>query len=257
MSKSIFLTFAIAMTVFTAEAQFKFIEKGRVVFERKINTYALLPEFINKSDITATSTFAAYAQGYRNEIPQFWTDNFQLIFDKNKTFYEPVGRISNFMNGVAGIPISHANKVYIDSSTFIAEKLAYDETMVVKGPLTKIKWKLTGETREICGYECRRANALIGDSLYVVAFYTDAIKSNGGPELFSGLPGIILGVVLPHQHISYFATKVDVSGECAFPSLKQSFKGNIISQEEFGATVTNYLKSSNQLNKWTRIFMGL
>lgn len=256
MSKSIFLTFAIAMTVFTAEAQFKFVEKGRVVFERKINTYAILPEFANKPDIGKLA-FASNVQGDRSEQQQFWTDNFQLTFDKNKTFYEPVGRVSSFMNGVVGIPVSHANKVYIDSSTFIAEKLAYNETMIVKGSLTKIKWKLTSETREICGYECRRANALINDSLYVVAFYTDAIKSNGGPELFSGLPGIILGVVLPHQHISYFATKVDVSGAYYFPPLKDGIIKSAITQKEFDMAVTGYLKESNKLNSWTRIFIGL
>ena len=27
--------------------------------------------------------------------------------------------------------------------------------------------------------------------------------------LFSGLPGMILGIALPHQHISWFATRVE------------------------------------------------
>jgi GLPGLI family protein len=46
------------------------------------------------------------------------------------------------------------------------------------------------------------------DSIYVVAFYTDQIPVSGGPESFTGLPGMILGVALPYEHITWFATKV-------------------------------------------------
>jgi GLPGLI family protein len=258
MSKNIALTFIIVLMACAASAQYKFVERGRITFERKINTYAILPKFVNKSDVVSPSVFASYVQGYKDQHPQFWIDNFQLTFDKDKTLYEPVGRISDFMHGV-GVPVSHANKVYTDllNSNFIAEKFAYNELKIVKDSIAKIRWKLTAETREIAGYECRRANALIRDSIYVVAFYTDAIKCNGGPESFSGLPGIILGVVLPHQHISYFATRVDILDACYLPPVTEEIREKAISQKQFDMAVTSYLKSSNQLNGWTRVFMGL
>jgi GLPGLI family protein len=46
------------------------------------------------------------------------------------------------------------------------------------------------------------------DSIYVVAFYTDEIHVSGGPESFHGLPGMILGVAVPHENVTWFATKV-------------------------------------------------
>jgi GLPGLI family protein len=46
------------------------------------------------------------------------------------------------------------------------------------------------------------------DSIYVVAFYTEEIPVSGGPESFCGLPGMILGVALPHENVTWFATKV-------------------------------------------------
>ena len=52
---------------------------------------------------------------------------------------------------------------------------------------------------------------MIMDSVYVVAFYTDEILAPGGPESFTGLPGMILGLALPHEHITWFATKVEIS----------------------------------------------
>jgi GLPGLI family protein len=46
------------------------------------------------------------------------------------------------------------------------------------------------------------------DSIYVVAFYTTQIPISGGPESFNGLPGMILGVALPHENLTWFASKV-------------------------------------------------
>jgi len=47
------------------------------------------------------------------------------------------------------------------------------------------------------------------DSTYVIAFYANEIPVDGGPESINGLPGLILGLVVPSQHVSYFATKVE------------------------------------------------
>ncbi|RZL12152.1 MAG: GLPGLI family protein, partial [Pedobacter sp.] len=44
--------------------------------------------------------------------------------------------------------------------------------------------------------------------VYVVAYYSNQIAVSGGPESFTGLPGMILGLALPHENITWFATKV-------------------------------------------------
>jgi GLPGLI family protein len=49
------------------------------------------------------------------------------------------------------------------------------------------------------------------DSVFVVAFYTDEITVPGGPESFSGLPGMILGLVINRVHTTWYATKVEVN----------------------------------------------
>src|SRR5690606_20869137 len=86
------------------------------------------------------------------------------------------------------------------------------ENAIIKDCIKKIKWKITDEYREIAGYNCRRANGLTQDSVYVVAYYTVEIPVDGGPESIHGLPGMILGMVVPSQHVSYFATKVELTG---------------------------------------------
>jgi GLPGLI family protein len=70
------------------------------------------------------------------------------------------------------------------------------------------------------------------DSIYVIAFYTDEIPVSSGPESFNGLPGMILGIVLPRLNITYFATKLETQllPETTFDmpktkSKKTDFKG--------------------------------
>jgi GLPGLI family protein len=65
------------------------------------------------------------------------------------------------------------------------------------------------DVRQIAGYECRKAIAIINDTVSVVAFYTDEILLKGGPEGFTGLPGMILGLAIPRYNTTLFATKVE------------------------------------------------
>jgi GLPGLI family protein len=81
---------------------------------------------------------------------------------------------------------------------------------LITDSIRKIHWKITSEIKMIAGFSCRRANAIIMDSVYVVAFYTDEIIPRGGPESFTGLPGMILGIALPYDHTTWFATRVSL-----------------------------------------------
>jgi GLPGLI family protein len=71
-------------------------------------------------------------------------------------------------------------------------KKIFEKTYLVKDSLRKFEWKISEEFRKIAGFNCRRAETIIMDSVYVIAFYTDAIIAEGGPEGFNGLPGMIL-----------------------------------------------------------------
>ena len=106
--------------------------------------------------------------------------------------------------------LNQYNTIFTDLTDKMAvdQKKVFEQTYLVKDSVRKIKWKITGETREIAGYTCRRANGIMMDSIYVVAFYTDKIHVSGGPESFNGLPGMILEVALPHENLIWVATKV-------------------------------------------------
>ncbi len=146
---------------------------------------------------------------FKKNTPQFKSFSSTLVFADNKSLYTPTpaGNYPNLYRNPMGMQL---NTVYADLNTnsLTAQKEIYGDLFMVKDSLRKITWRLTGETQEVAGYTCRRANGIILDSVYLVAFYTDKIWFSGGPESFTGLPGMILKIAMPHENIVWTATKV-------------------------------------------------
>ncbi|WP_419800545.1 GLPGLI family protein [Mucilaginibacter sp.] len=185
-----------------------FTTVGSIEFEKTINMYATIKKQINKDNESYMQQ--AYDQ-FKKTQPQFKKLKSTLYFSGNKTMFKPDAE-ENSQNGFFGsAQTTQNNTVLTDlaTGTFVDQKKVFEETFLVKDSVRNINWKITDETRDIAGYTCRRANAIVLDSIYVVAFYTDEIAVSGGPESFTGLPGMILGVALPHENITWFATKVN------------------------------------------------
>jgi len=187
-----------------------FVNAGTVEFEKTINMYALFRKYIAKYPEDEGFSKPAYEQYVKNQ-PQFKKLKSTLVFGDNKTLFTPVEDNSPY-NGFWGDDsmVGQNNTTYMDlaNGLMTSQKQVFEQTFLLKDSIRKIKWKITDETREIAGYTCRRANAMVLDSVYIVAFYTDQIAAPGGPEGFTGLPGMILGVAMPHENVTWFATKV-------------------------------------------------
>jgi GLPGLI family protein len=206
-----------------------FLTEGKIEYERKINLYALLDD-------------NSWSELQKKSMPQFKTSYYDLLFTHNKTLFRP-GRENPDNIRLQPQP-GEDNIVYsdLDSARMIAQKKVFEQVFLVEDSVRKIRWKITDETRTIAGLECRRANAVIMDSIYVVAFYTDEIISSGGPESFSGLPGMILEIALPHQHVTWIATRVQAvkvdERELTIPQ-----KGKKVSNSILKETLTESLKN--------------
>jgi GLPGLI family protein len=207
--KMLYTTFAIlllsANVMFAQHAHFA--TSGSIDYEKSVNMYALITKLYGK-DMEGFQQTAF--DNYKKTQPQFKILKSTLTFSGSQTVFTPIAQ-ETVASGWFNLPMTDQNSiVYSDMNTHntISQKTVFDETFLVKDSLQKIKWKITGETRDIAGYTCRRANGLLLDSVYVVAFYTEKIPVPGGPELFSGLPGMILEVALPHENISWRAVKV-------------------------------------------------
>ena len=223
-----------------AGAQAIFVSHGKIEFERRINVFAQIG---NDDD--------QWTELRKKMSNHFKTSYFDLLFTRDKSLYRP-GRESNdretfnFWQAPA-----QDNTVWSDleNDKAISVKNVFEQAFLVQDSLRQIKWKITDETRSIAGFSCRRANAIIMDSIYVVAFYTDEILATGGPESFTGLPGMILGVSLPHQHITWFATKVEtvpVTETQVVPPVKGKKVNNTALLQAVKESLKNWGKTGQQ-----------
>lgn len=187
----------------------KFVRSGIITYRKTINMYAIIQRSITKKN---EALFKPAFERYKQQYPQFKQLESTLMFCNNKTIFTPIANILSRVSFFNDPQISMQNNIaYTDliARQFISKKKIFNNSYLLMDSLQNIKWKFTDEVRDIVGYVCRRANGIILDSVYVVAFYTDKIPVSGGPESFHGLPGMILQLALPHENVTWIATKVE------------------------------------------------
>jgi len=192
----------------------RFTDNGTIEYEKSSNMYALMKKTYGaNSNNDMRSTYQTIIEQYQKTQPQFKILRSTMVFGGNKTLYTPIVPDVPPANTFNSPMSEQLNTVYSDFNTQTSALLKNiaDASFLVKDSVRKITWKITNETRDIAGYTCRRANGLVLDSVYVVAFFTDKIPVSGGPESFNGLPGMILEVAVPHENVTWIATKVTVA----------------------------------------------
>jgi GLPGLI family protein len=224
-----------------------FVTSGTVEFNKTVNMYALMQKQINKDNYSyMESSFEAY----KKDHPQFKMLKSVLVFSNTKTLFTPLDDNQPASNSFVTPMADQNNIVFNDLGTkqSIIQKKILGDIFLLKDTTRKIHWKITSETREIAGYACRRANAIIMDSIYVVAFYTEKIHVSVGPETFTGLPGMILGLALPHENVTWFASKVtDMTIEDK--ALTPPRKGKPVTNRTIQTTLEPVLKGRDAYNK--------
>lgn len=227
-----------------------FTTHGTIEFEKTSNMFAILGRMINKDN---EAYLKQVFEQYKKTQPQFKTLKSTLVFNNNKTLFTPIEPTDAPANNFFNSPITEQNNtIYTDVATgsSVSRKKVFEENFLLSDSTRKIKWKITDETREVAGYTCRRANAVVMDSIYVVAFYTDKILTSGGPESFTGLPGMILEVALPHENIIWRATKVTDIG-VPENTVVPPKKGKAVNGKDFRAKLDGAIKS---WGNWGQIY---
>jgi len=179
-------------------AQEIFIPYGKISFEKRINVQRSTQE-LNLSDQA------------REKLGRYRISKWELYFDQDKSVYKNLRKETENDNPLFFLSISEPdNQQYTDyrSKSRILKKNIMGEDYLLKDSIPAVQWKILHDLRSIAGYECRKAVGIINDSVYVVAFYTEEILLKGGPEGFSGLPGMILGLAIPRYNTTWFATAV-------------------------------------------------
>ncbi len=196
--KRILISFCVFIFLKT-DAQQQFISYGKIEFEMKKNQHRQLDDDGDNS----------WTQELRKTLPKFVTETYELYFTAAKSVYKLKSENTDNKYLWGGKPSETDNIVqYPAEGKLSMQRDVYEQTYHLQDSVRILDWRITQETREIAGFECKKAVARICDSVYIVAFYTDQILVSSGPESFGGLPGMILGLAVPRLATTWFATKL-------------------------------------------------
>ena len=189
-------------------------------------------EYEVKSNIHAMSEGNEWFDRVKDQVPKFTINYYKLSFDGNKSIYKfdrKGDSKARFFFGMSDEENIWFNDFTTKSSSTLMTLEGY---LLFTSTQANLNWKLfPNEQREIAGFNCRKAQAILFDSVYVFAYYTDQIAISAGPVNLNGLPGAILGVTVPRLHTSWMATGLKL--EKPAPSLLVApTKGKKKTQEE-------------------------
>jgi GLPGLI family protein len=201
--QKILLVITLIIASYTADAQYT--QQGKIEYERKVNIKRMMNDLDDEQK--------QWMERFKAQIPDFNITYFDLYFTPQKSLYKPGREVESDKPKMwfAQSP-ANDNIVFTDFGTekIKAVKTVYEQKFLVQDTMRKIEWKIADEMRTIANYRCRKAVGKMFDSVYVVAYYTEDIPAMGGPEMFGGLPGMILQLAVPRLHTTWTAQKVDI-----------------------------------------------
>lgn len=184
----------------------KFVTSGTITYEARTNVVKSMPWMDEDND--------DYYRQLKEQLPKFTTNYYTLNFSDNKTRYQfekntDTKKIPEYMRFNAEDDIWFTD---LASSQFVNKKtVRWDDTYLIGGTIQSLNWRLyPNDNTMIAGFNCKKAGAVLFDSVYVFAYYTGEIPVSGGPMGLNGLPGMILGVTIPRMATSWVATGVSL-----------------------------------------------
>jgi GLPGLI family protein len=165
------------------------LQNYTIQFERKINKANLLK---NESWFRPTKE------------NRFYVDSFWLSTNSEEANYEKIQseEEGDYFSGF----MSYGNRYFdIKTKKILTQKAIGDADMIYTDTFTNFHWKLTTDTRTILGFECYKAIGKVKDSIEIVAFFAPELQAPIGPESITGLPGTVLGLVVPDLHTTWLA----------------------------------------------------
>lgn len=159
--KKIFFSVTFLLAFITSNAQKDF--QGMAVYESKTSTAEFKTRMEGNKDITPEMQ-----KMIEERMKKMFEKTFILNFDKTSSVYKEEEKLdtpgqggggmrmmSSMMGGGGTYYKNAKDKMYTVDKEFMGKEF------LVKDTLTNYKWKMEGETREIGGYVCYKATAII------------------------------------------------------------------------------------------------
>ena len=211
-------------------------QEGSVLYERTVKMeFDLPPEMEHMRDQIPTENTTSMIL-YFNELES-------LMKAAPKEAKEQVvvsggeGRMIFRMGGAGKETETYQN---YNNGTVSEKRDFMGRTFLIAGDQPTYAWKLTGEESEYLGYAVQKATA-VQDSTVIEAWFSPEIPVSAGPELFGGLPGMILVLSVNDGQTVFSAIEISLDpveeGLIYAPK-----KGKKVSRAEFDSIVEEKMK---------------
>ena len=201
-------------------------QSGSISFERKQNMHKNLPPEEEKMKAL---------------VPPYTSESLVLYYNGDKTIIKPSGKEEKVKGPLEGQHNSFiiigaeplVKQIYVnhkERKKVIVRELG-PKTYLIEDTLPTVQWKITNNApQQILGMSCTKATAINEKGQLMEAWFTHAIPVPGGPDQYSGLPGIILKLSINGDEIVYTATGI---GKEQKDTVKKPAKGKKVTQKEY------------------------
>jgi len=181
--------------------------------------------------------------GVDQEMPKTRKDNFELLFGSGRSLWRTIEKDEdNDVSGGDGIQVrmivAGSNDVLFtnfETGKRTEKREFMDKTFIVDDSISKLKWKMTGDTKTILGRTCMKATTQkittqmrmniengvmekkeIQDTAIVTAWFTTEVPVSAGPAEYQGqLPGLILEMDINNGKQKYTAISIGEKADLA------------------------------------------
>lgn len=226
-----------------------------------------------------TIRFQGGDERLQQAIPRTRTDKVEIFFSNGKSLRRQLPPDESdeqiFQNAMGGdgrqlqvrvMAAGQDDVTYTDhnNSTVVEQRELGTKNFLIADSVTKLNWKLTGETRKILGYDCQQATAQristrftmsmsngeatrqeVQDTANITAWFTTAVPVSVSPDFAGQLPGLVLAIDINNGRTVYKALEVSPKVDMAL--LKEPTKGKKVTRKEFDEE-RNKLMKEMQMN---------
>lgn len=133
----------------------------------------------------------------------------------------------------------------LQQKQIIKQQEFFGRLFLIRESLTPIIWKIGSEQKTIGNYNCKKATATI-DTMNVVAWFCPDLAINDGPDIFWGLPGLILEVNVDSGKKIITANTVKITNEAL--AIEVPVKGKEVTQKDYDAIKKEKLTEMRRMN---------
>ncbi|HFS66782.1 MAG TPA: GLPGLI family protein [Flavobacteriia bacterium] len=196
-----------------------------------------------------------------------------LDFNKTASIFKEEEKLEQPTSGMS-FRMPNDGVLYKDltQKTYTKKKESFGKIFLIKDSLTKIDWKTEKESKQIGNYLAFKATAMVEEPkgfrfgrfrgkkedkketaesktsklVKLTVWYTPEIPVSNGPELYQGLPGLILEANIGRRQL--IATKIVLNPK-EKATITEPSKGKVVSQKEYDKIIAKKIEEMREMRR--------